>query len=306
MSEKDITPNMEKALVEGKDLLASKQDALLQLGQIQAFNFIGKLVTVSELKILQQVKESKSFKGLTYKNPEGKVLTVSTWDECCQYLIGMSRQSVDNRLLNLQQFGDEFFEQAQQMKLGYRDLRALRQLPEEEQAHVIESEAVETGDKEAVKELIDELKAKHAKEKDKLTQELDATERMLKVSRDSSSKKEEEIIKLKTDLESKKFSAERWKGEAKSFFEALAKTQNQVREGFNQMLVLSEQLETVKIDDKTYDAAKSAFYADSKILLTQLAHVWNEIHRTYGDLDDARPSGEWLAEMGFEGTEVME
>ena len=127
------------------------------------------------------------------------------------------------------------------------------------QAQVIESEAVETGDKEAVKELIDELKAKHAKEKSKLKQELDATERMLKVSRDSSSKKEEEIINLKTDLESKKFSAERWKGEAKSFFEALAKTQNQIREGCNQLLVLSEQLETVQIDDRTYDAAKSAF-----------------------------------------------
>ncbi|MCF2829811.1 MULTISPECIES: hypothetical protein [unclassified Pseudoalteromonas] len=306
MSEKDITPTVEKALVDGKDLLASKQDALLQLGQIQAFSFMGKLVTVTELKLALQIKETKSYKGLTYQDDKGKVVTVTTWEQCCKHILKTDCQNLDRRLVNLQQFGEEFFEAAQQMKLGYRDLRALRQLPEEDQTLVIESEAVETGDTEAVKELIDELKAKHSKEKDKLAQELDATERMLKVSRDSSSKKEEEIIKLKTDLESKKFSAERWKGEAKSFFEALAKTQNQVREGFNQMLVLSEQLETVKIDDKTYDAAKSAFYADSKILLTQLAHVWNEIHRTYGDLDDARPSGEWLAEMGFEGTEVME
>ena len=286
--------------------IADMQEVLMQLGRAQAFSFAAKLLTVSELKVLQDVKKSKQYKGLSIKNDKGELLTVSNWGDCCKLILGSSQQHIDEKLNNLQLFGDEFFEAAQRMQLGYRDLRALRQLPEDEQALVIESEAVETGDKEAVKELIDELKAKHAKEKDKLTQELDATERMLKVSRDSSSKKEEEIIKLKTDLESKKFSAERWKGEAKSFFEALAKTQNQVREGFNQMLVLSEQLETVKIDDKTYDAAKSAFYADSKILLTQLAHVWNEIHRTYGDLDGARPSGEWLAEMGFEGTEVME
>ncbi|WP_339144896.1 hypothetical protein [Pseudoalteromonas galatheae] len=286
--------------------IAAKQDVLMQLGRAQAFNFISKLVTVTELKTLQQIKDTKEYKGLTVTDEDGKLVTVTTWEDCCRHILQMDRKGIDERLSNLTLFGEQFFEQAQKMKLGYRDLRALRQLPEDEQALVIESEAVETGDKEAVKELIDELKAKHAKEKDKLTQELDATERMLKVSRDSSSKKEEEIIKLKTDLESKKFSAEKWKGEAKSFFEALAKTQNQVREGFNQMLVLSEQLETVKIDDKTYDAAKSAFYADSKILLTQLAGVWNEIHRTYGDLDDARPSGEWLAEMGFEGTEVME
>lgn len=286
--------------------MADMQEVLMQLGRAQAFNFASKLLTVSELKILQEVKNSKQYKGLTTKGTNGELLTVSNWGDCCKHILGSSQQHIDEKLNNLQLFGEEFFDAAQKMKLGYRDLRALRQLPEDEQALVIESEAVETGDKDAVKELIDELKAKHKKEKDKLTQELDATERMLKASRNSASEKENKIVELTASLESKKFSAEKWKGEAKSFFEALAKTQNQVREGFNQMLVLSEQLETVKIDDKTYDAAKSAFYADSKILLTQLAHVWNEIHRTYGDLDDARPSGEWLAEMGFEGTEVME
>ncbi|MBQ4853010.1 hypothetical protein J8L97_23060, partial [Pseudoalteromonas sp. MMG012] len=163
MSDSSVTDMIDLKVQQQQDL-ASKQDALMQLGQIQAFNFIGKLVTVSEIKILQQVKESKSFKGLTYKGDTGEVLTVSTWDECCQNLLGMSRQSVDNRLLNLQKFGDEFFEAAQKMRLGYRDLRALRQLPDDEQQLVIESEAVETGDKEAVKELIDELKAKHKKD----------------------------------------------------------------------------------------------------------------------------------------------
>ncbi|NKC21603.1 hypothetical protein CWC29_022765 [Pseudoalteromonas sp. S4498] len=286
--------------------IAAKQDVLMQLGRAQAFNFISKLVTVTELKTLQQIKDTKEYKGLTVTDEDGKLVTVTTWEDCCRHILQMDRKGIDERLSNLTLFGEQFFEQAQKMKLGYRDLRALRQLPEDEQALVIESEAVETGDKEAVKELIDELKAKHAKEKEKITQELDATERMLKASRNSASEKDCKIIQLTADLESKKFSAEKWKGEAKSFFEALAKTQNQVREGFNQMLVLSEQLETVQIDDKTYDAAKSAFYADSKILLTQLAHVWNEIHRTYGDLDDARPSGEWLAEMGYEATEVME
>ncbi|PCK29524.1 hypothetical protein [Pseudoalteromonas piscicida] len=305
MSEKDITPTVEKALVEGKDLLASKQEVLMELGRLQAFTHMKNYATVAEIITFKKIRESKEYKGLTYQK-DGKTATVATIEEFCPAFLNRSYRSLKEAEEYLATFGEEFYETSKQIGIGNRELRALRQLPEDEQALVIESEAVETGDKEAVKELIDELKAKHAKEKEKITQELDATERMLKVSRDSSSKKEEEIIKLKTDLESKKFSAERWKGEAKSFFEALAKTQNQVREGFNQMLVLSEQLETVKIDDKTYDAAKSAFYADSKILLTQLAHVWNEIHRTYGDLDDARPSGEWLAEMGFEGMEVME
>ncbi|KZN57629.1 hypothetical protein N473_07065 [Pseudoalteromonas luteoviolacea CPMOR-1] len=305
MSKTDTAALIDAKVAQG-ETLASMQDVLMQLGQIQAFNFVGRLVTVTELKIAQKIKETKSYKGLTYRDDSGNSVTVTTWEDCCKHILKTDVQNIDNRLRNLQQFGEEFFEQAQKMKLGYRDLRALRQLPEEDQAIVIESEAVDSGDKEAVKELIDELKDKHNQETTKLKTELDASDRMLKASRKTSTEKEDELVKLRADLESKKFSSEKWKGETKNFFEALAKTQNQIRDGFNQMLQLSEQLETIQIDDKTYNAAKSAFYADNKILLTQLAGMWNEIHRTYGDLDDAKPSGEWLVELGFEGTEVME
>lgn len=303
---KDIPHQAEKALIEGKQVLASKQDVLLKLGQAQAFNFAAKLLTVSELKLLQEVKESKQYKGLTYTDEGGKLLTVSNWGECCKCILGSSQQHVDEKLNNLQQFGEEFFEAAQQMKLGYRDLRALRQLPEEEQALVIESEAVETGDKDAVKELIDELKAKHKKEKSNVEQALDATERMLKASRTSAAEKDNKIIELQAQLESSKFSTEKWKGETKQFFAALHKAQNQVLEGFTQLLVLNEQLETLPLDERAHEAASSALYADSKILLTRLAGAWNELHRCHGHLDDAKPSAAWLEEMGFEAVEVIE
>ncbi|MAD90283.1 MAG: hypothetical protein CMK64_11305 [Pseudoalteromonas sp.] len=303
---KDIPHQAEKALIEGKQILASKQDALLQLGQIQAFNFVGKLVTVTELKLVQQIKESKSYKGLTYSTENGELVTVTTWEDCCTHILKTNCQNLDNRLRNLQQFGEEFFEAAQQMKLGYRDLRALRQLPEEEQALVIESEAVETGDKDAVKELIDELKAKHKKEKSHVEQALDATERMLKASRTSAAEKDNKIIELQAQLESSKFSTEKWKGETKQFFAALHKAQNQVLEGFTQLLVLNEQLETLPLDERAHEAASSALYADSKILLTRLAGAWNELHRCHGHLDDAKPSAVWLEEMGFEAAEVIE
>ncbi|WP_278404879.1 hypothetical protein [Pseudoalteromonas ruthenica] len=306
MAEKDITPSMEKALTEGKELLASKQSSLIQLGQIQAFNFVGKLVTVTELKIVQQIKESKSYKGLTYTDENQKVVTVTTWEECCKHFLHTDPQNIDNRLRNLQQFGEEFFEQAQQMKLGYRDLRALRQLPEDEQALVIESEAVEVGDKEAVKDLIDELKAKHKKELSKTKTDLDATEHMLRSSRELQKKSALEIQELKEQLEHKKFSSSRWQHEVKSLFEAQAKISNQILEGFNQLLVLNEQLDTMQLDEQTHHVATDAFYADAKSLLKGLAHLWNEIYRSHGHLDEtAKPSGEWLAEFGYEGTEEV-
>ncbi|MDK1288521.1 hypothetical protein [Pseudoalteromonas umbrosa] len=291
--------------VEQSQKLLEQQYILKQVGQIQAFNMVEKLATVSQLKLVQGIKESKSYKGLPI-SIEGKLETVSTWKQFCQFFLDLSYKTVDERLSNLNSLGEQFFEQAQKMELGYRHLKSLRELPDSDQTLVVDSEAFEVGDKDAVRELIDELKEKHAKETDKLKTELDASERMLNASRKSAAEKEDQIVELRAENEHKKFNSERWKGEAKSFFEALAKTQNQIRDGFNQMLLLSEQLETIQIDDKTYDTAKSAFYADSKILLTQLAGMWNEIHRTYGDLDDARPSADWLIELGFEGTEVME
>ncbi|MCG7545572.1 hypothetical protein MHM93_15425 [Pseudoalteromonas sp. MM17-2] len=306
MAEKDITPNIEKALVQGKDLLASKEEVLIELGQIQAFEFMQKLATVASLRLLQKAKETKAYKGLTYTSEDGKVATVATWDEYCSKKLGVSRRTIDDRLVNLQQFGEEFFEQSQSMQLGYRDLRALRQLPEDEQALVMESEAVEVGDKEAVKDLIDELKAKHKKELSKTKTDLDATENMLRSSRELQKKSALEIQELKEQLEHKKFSSSRWQHEVKSLFEAQAKISNQILEGFNQLLVLNEQLDTMQLDEQTHHVATDAFYADSKSLLKGLAHLWNEIYRSHGHLDEtAKPSGEWLAEFGYEGTEEV-
>ncbi|MCF2910768.1 hypothetical protein L1285_20890 [Pseudoalteromonas sp. DL2-H2.2] len=305
MSDLSVTDLIDLKVQQQTDM-ADMQAVLMKLGRAQAFNFAAKLLTVSELKILDEVKKSKKYKGITLYSPDGKLLTISTWEDVCKLIIGESRQHVDERILNLRHFGEQFFETAQKIGLAYKDLRAVRQMSEEDQTRIIESEAAESGDIDALKEMIDELKAKHAKEEDKLSQELLATEAQLRVSRNATTEKQNEIIELKGKLEQQKFDPQRWKGEARQFFEQLAKTQNELREGFGKLISLSEQLDTVNMDDKTHEAAQSALYADSKILLTQLAHVWNELYRSYGHLDDAKPSGEWLAKLGFEGTEVLE
>ncbi|WP_052713346.1 hypothetical protein, partial [Pseudoalteromonas rubra] len=233
MTDTHITPEQEKALIEGKDILASKQSVLLQLGQIQAFNFIGKLVNVTELKLAQQLKDSKEYKGLVHQDEDGNVVTITTWEECCKYILKEKRRNVDNRLINLQQFGEEFFEAAQNMKLGYNDLRVLRQLPEDDQALVIESEAVEAGDKDAVKQLIDDLKAKHKKEVDDLRQEVLASDAMLRANRKLNDENVMENQQLKEQLHQRKFSPEKWKGDVKDFFAVNAKANTQILEGFS-------------------------------------------------------------------------
>ncbi|KAA1165771.1 hypothetical protein EU508_00525 [Pseudoalteromonas fuliginea] len=302
----DITPAQEKAIVQGKDILASKQDVLLKLGQAQAFNFAAKLLTVSELKILNEIKESKAYKGLTYTDSDGKLLTVSNWGECCKSILGSSQQHVDEKLNNLHRFGEEFFEQAQQMKLGYRDLRALRQLSNDEQALVIESEAVEVGDKEAVKDLIEELKAKHKKETATLKEELHASDAMLRANRELSSKNAVEMQNIKEQLHQKKFSPNKWQNDVRDFFTNLHKVHNQMHESLNQVMSLHEQLQFVDMDDRAKDACIAAFYADNKLLVEQMALSWNTIENHWGHFQaSAKPSGEFLAELGFDNAEDL-
>lgn len=88
------------------------------IGQVQTSNMFAKFATVSSLVWLKQVKEAKTYRDI----PE-----VGTWDKFCDY-VGMSRQKVDEDLSNLATFGEEFMTTCQQLHVGYRELRQLRQL----------------------------------------------------------------------------------------------------------------------------------------------------------------------------------
>ncbi len=295
----ELSPHEQQITVETTQVLASKQDALMQLGQIQAFNFIGKLVTVSELKILQQVKDSKNYKGLTYKGESGKLETVSTWDQCCEKILGMSRKSVDERLLNLSQFGEAFFEQAQAMRLGYRDLKALRQLPSDEQALVIESEAVETGDKEAVKDLIDDLKAQHKKELDaeKLkTKELDSQRQVAIRMRDEYQMK---AMDYQTELESTKFKADAWKDQTKHLLFEATKYESNAIESLSRLIALRDHfLDTDDLSPQVVEHLAAGLLHSFKTLAEDFAQAWLETSSILeGYLPKMRPSLDVLQEL---------
>lgn len=299
---KEISTELEKAIIEGKDILASKEEVIRELGQIQAFDFIQKLATVASLKLIQKAKDTKLYKGLTYINDEEKAATVATWDEFCQFKLNSPRRTIEDRLVNLAAFGEEFYEASQNIGLGVRDLRKLRQLPDGDQSVIIDSEAVELGDKEAVKELIEDLTIQHKKEKSELKKELKDTDAQLKANREMSAENAVKLQDAQEALAVKKFNKDEWQGEVKDFFASLHEMQNNMIENLDHMLALNEQLEFVEMDERAKDSASSAFYADCQLLVDRFALTWNEIHRTLGHLEEtAKPSGQWLTELGFEG-----
>ena len=142
-----------------------------KVGALKAFEFTKKLLTVSTIKILAELKESSEYKGLKMIGQDGKLLTVSTWEQFCQG-IGKSRQHIDEEIRNLSAFGEDFLETSQRMGIGYRDLRKLRKIPEDDRDVIINGEAVQAGDKDSLLELLEDMSVKHSKAKTKLEKQV--------------------------------------------------------------------------------------------------------------------------------------
>ncbi|TNG91340.1 hypothetical protein FHQ28_08650 [Pasteurellaceae bacterium USgator11] len=164
--------NVQNAIsVSAKDLTQDIAEAHETMGMIKAFNFVSKLLTVGTLKKLQEIKETKKYKGLSYLDQDGKVLTVGNFAEYCK-ACGLSDKKVWEDLTNLNTFGEEFIETSQRLGLGYREMRKLRQLPDEARAEILEADYSEATDKEDLLEKIEDLTAQHAKVKGELEAKL--------------------------------------------------------------------------------------------------------------------------------------
>ena len=94
------------------------------MGTLKAFNFVQKLLTVGSLKKLQEIKETKKYKGLSVVDDSGNLLTVGNFADFCK-ACGLSDKKVYEDLQNLNYFGEEFMETSQRLGLGYREMRKL-------------------------------------------------------------------------------------------------------------------------------------------------------------------------------------
>ena len=155
------------------DAVSQQQMALSEkVGAIKATGFFKKVSTVTEIKMLAEIKESKEYKGLSVLDYEGNWQHVTTWEQFCKSL-GHSREKVDQDILNINTFGEDFLETSQRMGVGYRDLRKLRKLPEAEREVIINGESVQAEDKDSLIDLIEEMSAKNLKTKQAMQKQID-------------------------------------------------------------------------------------------------------------------------------------
>lgn len=143
-----------------------------RIGRRRAADAFSKLVTVTDLLELQQIKDSREYRGLSFAAPDGKVVTVTTWADFCEVVEGRSVEKVDLDLLNVRTFGAGFMEAAQRMGIGYRELREMRAIPADQRSELVA--AAQLGDRETLIDIAESLIERHAKEKTAL--EAQATE----------------------------------------------------------------------------------------------------------------------------------
>ena len=168
------------------------------LGQAQmagAFEEFSRTVRTSKLAYVKEHKLYRSIAGAA--SPHGAEKLSGTWEEFC-WLLGRSVDQVDRDIANVQAFGEQALESMSAMGIGYRELRQYRKLPEDQKQALIE--VAKAGDKEGFVELAEEIIAKHAKEKEALTAQmqeaqatLEAKDRVLQTRAELIGKLEEQV-----------------------------------------------------------------------------------------------------------------
>ena len=168
------------------------------LGQAQmagAFEEFSRTVRTSKLAYVKEHKLYRSIAGAA--SPHGAEKLSGTWEEFCR-LLGRSVDQVDRDIANVQAFGEQALESMSAMGIGYRELRQYRKLPEDQKQALIE--VAKAGDKEGFVELAEEIIAKHAKEKEALTAQvqeaqatLEAKDRVLQTRAELIGKLEEQV-----------------------------------------------------------------------------------------------------------------
>ncbi len=176
------------------------------IGRVQANNLMAKFGNVASLVYLKQVKESKIYRDLP---------SVGTWDKFCEY-IGLSRRKVDEDLLNLGVFGEEFLETCCQLSVGYRELRKLRQIANKGDV-VIDAEFVTIGEEriplasdyaEDLQAAIESLLEAKNKEIEEKTATIAAKDKVLKDKEKVLNRQAKELAVLEGRAEAKGLTAE--------------------------------------------------------------------------------------------------
>lgn len=174
------------------------------VGRIEGIEFTRRVGEVAIAQIFTEVRKSKRYKGLPYKDTEGVTRHVGTFEEFCQAFLGKSYNRCLELSQNLHVLGTDLYESAERIGFRSRDYRALKALPEADQDAV--KTALDDGStKEEVLDLLQDMAERHAAEKAATKKELadlkadhDALDKLMADKTERLDKATVELTKLKS------------------------------------------------------------------------------------------------------------
>ncbi|MCQ8182207.1 hypothetical protein NP603_13880 [Methylomonas sp. SURF-1] len=142
-------------------------DVVKAIGQLEVAGFMRQVADKLTAEIAIKVRESKKYKGLPYKDAEGNVRQVADFSEYCEVFLGKSYRRIAELVSNYNQLGPELYEQAEKIGFRQRDYNALKALPADDRQLI--AQAIEEENLDKALDLMQEMAAKHHREKAELT-----------------------------------------------------------------------------------------------------------------------------------------
>jgi len=168
-------------------------------GQIKALDFTKHVSEIAMAQAASRIRASKKYKGLPYKGPDGNPKHVSDFDEFCAVFLGRSGRRVQQLMQNLHTLGAELYEASLQIGFRARDYATLKALPAEDQEIV--KQALEAEDKGQVLDILQELAARAAAQKEADAKALAEAQADLEAKDALLAEKTKRNDKLATELE---------------------------------------------------------------------------------------------------------
>ncbi|MBF0192077.1 MAG: hypothetical protein HQL99_13200 [Magnetococcales bacterium] len=198
------TPNL-SALAEAVNEVAGAEamimnsyEVIKQIGRIEAFEFQRKVADVALAQTFEQVKNSKKYKGLPYIDRDGKTRHVADLEEFCEVFLGRSARRIQELVQNLSLLGSELYERAEVIGFKSRDYAALKALPAADQ-EVIKT-AMQAEDRDQVIGLLQEMAARHQREKETLKKQKDESDAAIRAKDEMLSKRLQKIDTLEAEI----------------------------------------------------------------------------------------------------------
>lgn len=197
----DVAPTALPAVVQASRALATgaisadTADEVLaagmDLGRLEAMDFVATVAGSAMLSIFESVKKSKAWKHL--RNPQScDGRNFGSLDEFCEVKLGRSYRRLQELTANRNTLGEEAFEHAQRLGLRQADFNVIKALPAPRQELVREA-LNEGASKEDVQRVLRELAAADLREMRTLENERDGARDELRKIRDELRAKDEVI-----------------------------------------------------------------------------------------------------------------